>query len=242
MVNENVNTNVIEEPKSDVKDAQIECVEQPKEEIGMINYTKLRSMICVGFTAASVVVAGAALLLARSISAQNDLLSDKIDLLQKDLNSTRVELSSVSSKLNALSDDKQPINLNITVNKDGSFSVEDAPIENVTPNTPQEEFDTTPFLGVAFNQDDVEHPLGVKVGSVIESTPAFIAGIKAGDIIMAVNGVNISTIDDLTHVLSACTVEDIFIINLASIEDGNIVMKNVQTQLTYRGNFDLGDN
>ena len=103
----------------------------------------------------------------------------------------------------------------------------------------QNEIDKTPFLGVGFNQKS-DSVLALKIDKIYDSSPAQFAGLKEGDIILAVDDEKVDSREKLSNIIAAHKAKDTIKITVATVEDGKIANKTVEAQLTYRGNFDLG--
>ena len=163
------------------------------------------------------------------------VLENKLDVLEDDLLEITEELNEAIDNLN-----KKPIN--ITINGDGSATVNpNVPDENPDDMTTDPNFDTRPFLGVAFGEDATayETPLGLKIGYVYENSPAYFAGIKEGDILTKINGASILTFEDLDLFISQTSAGDVLSIEIITTGDNGIEYSTVEAILTYRGNFDL---
>lgn len=146
----------------------------------------------------------------------------------------------LEAKLDVYSQNKEP--LDITVNIDGIKQDGDTSVgDNNDQNTTGPNFDTSPFLGVGFNEGNtgLDNPLGLKVNFVYQYSPADLSGMKAGDIIMSIDGEKINVLDDLDAIIAKHKANDKILIEFATAtEDGINVVKSEAT-LTYRGNFEL---
>lgn len=104
----------------------------------------------------------------------------------------------------------------------------------------QSVFDKSAFLGITYIETEEDGLFfGVKVESVFESSPAKQAGIKAGDYIVAIDSEKIDSFAKLGNIITAHNAGDTLHITIATVENGQIVNKNVDAELTYRGNYDL---
>ena len=167
------------------------------------------------------------------------VLENKIDTLETSLIDITEDLNEAIDNLN-----KKPIN--ITINGNGQATIDPTPDEGGTEEydpTLDPNFDSRPFLGVAFAEDlaSAQTQLGLKVNFVYQYSPAEFAGIKAGDIIASINGMKISTFEELDAIISQCSAKDVLIIDLITTGESGIEYKTTQAVLTYRGNFDLGE-
>lgn len=156
-----------------------------------------------------------------------DALEDKIDIYQ-----------------DAMKD--MPININLKIDGLDKEYIYDSNsgeiVEDDITSDQNENFDTRPFLGVAFDEETLAStPLGLKIAYVYDYSPAKFAGIKSGDIITNINGVAINTFDELDCIISQYNANDDIQIELATISDSKIEFVSKTVTLTYRGNFDLGD-
>lgn len=155
-------------------------------------------------------------------------------------------LNILESKIDNLKDNMeiyyQTINnrpINITLNTNGEQ-------QNITadPGTGDqlnEDFDTRPFLGVAFveGNDGSGNPIGIKIDYVYEYSPAYFAGIKAGDIIMSIDGEKIDNYNDLANAIDKRKANETISIELATAGDNGVNVVTIGATLTYRGNFEL---
>ena len=113
-------------------------------------------------------------------------------------------------------------------------------VDELQVQTEQSVFDKSAFLGITYIETEEDGLfLGVKVESVLESSPAEQAGIKAGDYIVAVDGEKIDSFAKLGNIITAHNAGDTLHITIATVENGQIVNKNVHAELTYRGNYDI---
>lgn len=113
-------------------------------------------------------------------------------------------------------------------------------VENLEIKSEQEAFDKSAFLGITYIETEEDGLfLGVKVESVLETSPAEQAGIKAGDYIIAVDGEKIDSFAKLGNIITAHNAGDTLHITIATVENGTIVNKTVHAELTYRGNYNI---
>ena len=154
----------------------------------------------------------------------------QIIALEQQVESLREEL-----EIHHAAETEKPID--ITIKLDGVT-------QNVTSGeaVSDPDFDTSPFLGVSFYEgnDGSANPIGLQVDYVYESSPAYFAGMKAGDIIVSVCGVKINNLDDLTTALAQHKANDTIEMEIATITENGISVIAIAPTLTYRGNFDLG--
>lgn len=203
---------------------------ESKKEKSLITITRTEGILMFIFTV---------LLICVLCFVCNKSLSEKIKLLSDDLCNLEVQMAVLNQQItDKKTEEKEPVN--VIVNIDGNqVSVGDE--TEPTEPTDIKDFDESPFLGVSFldaNQGQ-QNPIGLQIDYVYESSPAHLAGIKAGDIIMSVNGYEIKTLDHLTAVLAKCKAKDVIDITVASATEAGIVCNTLSVTLTYRGNFDL---
>ena len=164
----------------------------------------------------------------KSVSQQIKNLEAKIDSLEESLRLT----------------EKDKLDINVNVNGDETSLTYDVSTGKVEPQEEDgqildENFDTRPFLGVAFDTTDDSNPLGLEVSYVYQYSPAEFAGIKVGDIITKANDAVITKYEDLTTVIDALKSGDNLTLQVITVEDESITTKTLETTLTYRGNFNL---
>lgn len=162
---------------------------------------------------------------------QIDILRTKVETLEQTLIEVTDDLENAVDTLN-----KKPINITIS---NGEATV--TPEEN--PEVTDPIFDTRPFLGVGFMDVETEVPNapGLKVDVIYQYSPAEFAGMKVGDYIVAINGVNIKKYEDLNTVMEHCKAEDTIQLDYLTVTENGIEQKSASVTLTYRGNFDLED-
>ena len=166
------------------------------------------------------------------------------DELMSEINALQVKIEALNSKIEMYQSMNSDKPINITVNIDDKnyiYNPDTGKLEEQGPeSTLPEDFDKTPFLGVGFYEDEdgYQTPLGIKVDIVYEGSPAEIAGIKVGDIIMAVNGQPVVTFEDLAAVLDKCDANDEVTIKITTVTDKGIEVLDVNAVLTYKGYFD----
>lgn len=164
----------------------------------------------------------------KSVSQQIKNLEAKIDSLEESLRLT----------------EKDKLDINVNVNGDETSLTYDVSTGKVEPQEEDgqildENFDTRPFLGVAFDTADDSNPLGLEVSYVYQYSPAEFAGVKVGDIITKANDVVVTKYEDLTTVIDDLRSGDKLTIQVITIENESITTKTLETTLTYRGNFNL---
>lgn len=116
----------------------------------------------------------------------------------------------------------------------------DVQVQDLKEQAIKDEFDQSAFLGITYIENEQDGLfLGVKVESVLEYSPAAEAGIKAGDYIVAVDGEKIDTFAKLGNIITAHNAGDTLHITIATVENNQIINKDVHATLTYRGNFDI---
>ena len=149
----------------------------------------------------------------------------------------------LEAKLDLYANNKE--DMNITVNIDGvkqegniSTDIDGDPTKPTDPN-----FNKSPFLGVGFYEGNtgVDNPIGLPVNIVYQYSPAELAGMKVGDIIMSIDDEKVATLDDLTNILSKHQAKDKIIIEFATTTDSGINVVKSEATLDYRGNFDIED-
>ena len=138
----------------------------------------------------------------------------------------------INTKLDHLLDYSKLINQRVTYLE--------TKVDELQVQAEQSVFDKSAFLGITYIETE-ENGLffGVKVESVLDSSPAEQAGIKAGDYIVAIDGEKIDSFAKLGNIITAHNAGDTLHITIATVENGQIINKNVDAELTYRGNYDL---
>jgi membrane-associated protease RseP (regulator of RpoE activity) len=178
----------------------------------------------------------------------NDLIA-QIEEMKLQITKLNTEIIQLEEDLSAHTNNSDDEQINISISLDGKDYVynpdtdkwEEKDPPNDLPNDP--DFDTRPFLGVAFNEgnDGSDNPIGLKVDHVYQYSPAEFAGMKAGDIIMSINGTKINVWSDLEAVMATVKAEETIQVEIATIVNGAIEFKTVNATLTYRGNFDFSN-
>lgn len=169
------------------------------------------------------------------------------DELMSEINALQVKIEALNSKIEMYQSMNADKPINITVNIDDKnyiYNPSTGELEEMGPeSTLPEDFDKTPFLGIGFYEDEdgYQTPLGIKVDTVYEGSPAALAGIKVGDIIMSVNGKSIATFDDLAAILGQCKANDEVTMQIATIGENGVEVVNIKAVLTYRGYFETAD-
>lgn len=160
-----------------------------------------------------------------------DIAETKIETLEQTLIDLTDDLEQAIDTLN-----KKPINITIS-NGEATLTPDVEQDGEVT----EPIFDTRPFLGVGFNDIEtvVPNAPGLKVDVVYEFSPAEFAGLKVGDYIVAINGVNIRKYEDLSTVMDNCKAEDVIQLDYLTVTENGIEQKTANVTLTFRGNFDL---
>ena len=177
-------------------------------------------------------------------------LSDQIAVLENQIEDMDHQIETLENKVDDLQlqldayidGNSQPIN--VTVNVDGNskdYIYDEESGELV--ESENENFDTRPFLGVGFfeGNDGSNNPIGIQIDYVYPYSPAEFAGIKAGDIIMAIDDNWIDTYTDLDAIMSQLAANDTINIRVATASETGVNIITVPATLTYRGNFDLGE-
>jgi membrane-associated protease RseP (regulator of RpoE activity) len=179
----------------------------------------------------------------RSMAEANSALSDRIGSLEYQAQALLASNNALAAKLDAYLNADEPIN--ITVNVDGKSEdfIYDSDSGELVQTGQNEGFDTRPFLGVGFfnNDEEFDSPLGLKIDYVYEYSPAAFAGIRAGDVLLAIDGDRISTFDDLDAVISSHSADDTIRVQIATTSDGGVDVVELDITLTFRGNFALED-
>lgn len=151
-----------------------------------------------------------------------------------------VKLESLKGQIEIMANESnKPLDITVNINgKDFLYNPETGELEN--PNEFPADFDTRPFLGIGFYEDEdgYETPLGPKIDIVYEGSPAAKAGLKIGDILMAVNGQGVSTFEELSAILDKCNVNDEVTMQIITTTESGISVINVKATLTYRGYFE----
>lgn len=170
---------------------------------------------------------------------------EKMKSISQQIKHLETRIDSLEESLKLTDKDKLDINVKVNGNEEVSltYDASTGKVENKDENgvVLDENFDTRPFLGVAFDTNKDANPLGLEVTYVYENSPAAFAGVKVGDIIISANNTVISKYEDLTAVIDPLKYGDKLILQVITIEDESITSKTLETTLTYRGNFDLGD-
>ena len=187
------------------------------------------------------------------LNLQHAVMTDNHDLIERTKNleimmgDMRLYIAELEEKLDGLKYELNDDPIHITIQIDGVDKdfIYDPDTGDVTESTPSDtEFDTTACLGVAFYEgnDGSNNPIGLQVDYVYPYSPAEFAGLRAGDIIMSINGATIDTLDDLTNVMAQFSANETIEIQLATTSASGVNIVTTNATLTYRGNFDLGEN
>lgn len=233
---EQVNENANQETQVNCEDCENVCKEQAPDEreceqtIGQkcrrcLDFLVNKKEGLIMFVVSLLVVVLCALMLQGSVVQGHNDLSDQVVRISTQMDDMKLYIRSLEEQVAGLENQVADLEENL---------------ENVGVRIG---FDTRPFLGVGFY--DVEtvdaNPIGLKIDYVYPYSPAEFAGIKIGDVIMAVDGVKVATYDDLSVALEDCVAGDTVEVQLATVSHNGIEVVTVNTTLTYRGNFDLGE-
>lgn len=202
----------------------------------------------VMFIVTIVAIIVCALMLKSSITSGNQLLIDDVEDVRLYIGTLETKILDLEATIEKYQTDLNDKPINITVNVDGINK--DITTDNEDDNQTDEDqddipsdpdFDTRPFLGVALSEETVDstNPFGIKVDYVYQYSPAALAGIKSGDIIVSIDGTKITTWDELGVIINSHQAEDILHIEIATVSNNGIEFKTVEAKLTYRGNFEL---
>lgn len=157
----------------------------------------------------------------------NELLksyADTIDNLEDGLN---MSLSKIGSGQNVP---------NITIPESSTTT------ENTTESTeavvePEED---KAFLGISvLNDESAKTILGLRIAGVYENSPAAIAGLQAGDIIMTMDDVSIDSFDTLSGMIANKKPGDTVSIRYAHTQDNTVYFYTVEVKLTNMNNFEF---
>jgi membrane-associated protease RseP (regulator of RpoE activity) len=222
---------------------------QKRHEIAQITKTEMFAMWLI----VVLLVMVCSVTMQRSLIANNNDLLDRIGNLEYQVTSLMISNEVLAAKLDAYANAKQPIDITINVDgqeKDFEYDPEsgelvEKPSNGGDKNENQEEieFDTRPFFGVAFlpESEDGNHALGLKIDFVYNSSPAALSGILPGDILMSIDGTKIATFADLDAIISAHKANDVIKVQIATVSEEGIEVVELDVTLTYRGNFDFGE-
>ena len=207
--------------------------------------TKLEGLLMFIFVIA--IIAVSSMQMQSAFVERSDMMLNQIDRLEIAVADLEDQISDLEDKFEMYQSEEYKKPINITVNLDGedkTVTVDPNAGEVVEqPTEPVAVFDESPFLGVGFFVDEEgnvpPNPIGLKVDIVYEFTPAFVAGIRPGDIIMAVDGIKMNSFDDLDAIISGHAAKEPVTIELATVSEGGIKIVTIGATLDYRGNYDL---
>lgn len=243
---------VIEEPKME-KTEETVVEENPinREGTGMTDgnsfVTKVEGFIMFFVTLFMLILC--TLTLNSTFTKMSESQLEEIAKMQHTITELELQVSALEAELNDMKPESFDVNINVgeesvtmaydtdenaMIPTDGDVVVEDdAEVSK--------EFDTRPFLGVAFSTEESTNPFGLKIDYVYEYSPAEEAGLKAGDIIISINGMKINTFDELDSIISALAAGNEIKMEIATATENGIECIEKTAILSYRGNFDLED-
>ena len=176
------------------------------------------------------------------MSNKDEIIAEIADL-KLQIHDLKSEITILENKLDdAEFDSQKPIDITIDFTQlEDAINGENITEEPVEQPTEETVFDESAFLGIGFIDVDVaaNNPLGLKIDHVYDASPAASVGMKAGDIIISINGNAIKTYEDLDAVMATMQANETIEIYLASSSDTGIDFITVNPTLTYKGNFDL---
>ncbi len=122
------------------------------------------------------------------------------------------------------------------------------PVINSLINSTYVSDDEKPYLGIygtevpTAYQSSLGWPAGVYVSQVTSGSPAALAGLQAGDIITAVDGTEITTMEELQAIIEECSVGDSIEITVTRIDNSGTMKQGTLTAtLIARGDADESD-
>lgn len=162
-----------------------------------------------------------------------DILTQYNDVIHQ--NETLIQ--SMSNTMSKMAE-KQP-NVYVIQGNQPTETQEPTPTET-QPEIPPQEFDDTAFLGITVDEETMgANPLGIKVKDVVEYSAAKLGGIQPNDIIMSFDNQTVSSMSELSSLISTHKAGDIVVVEFARIVDGDVTFQTVTIELSARGNFDL---
>lgn len=164
---------------------------------------------------------------------QNKTMIDKYDqtLIQMDKNYVEA-MEDLEAGLNAVVNSIN--NISVSVNPDG-VTVTD-PVAPPVEVVPEED---KAFLGISVMNDETATTLlGVRIAGVYEYSPAARAGMRAGDIIMALDGTTVDTFETLSAIIDTKKPGDALIIRFARTENNTVYFEDIEVILDSMSNYD----
>ena len=172
---------------------------------------------------------------------QNETLIQKYEQAMTQMNNANAKaieqldegLSDLENGMSAIADSIGK--LNIATNDANSQQITITP-ENPAPVVPE---DDRAFLGIlVMNDGSAITPLGLRITGLYEHSPAALAGLQAGDIIMALDDTPIDTFETLSAIIDEKEPGDIIKIRYARTQDNTVYFNEASVVLDSMSNYD----
>ena len=198
--------------------------------------TKFMSLITGISTLAAISLVAVALIQHNQtmvLTKQNEALIAKYEQAMNQMNTANTKaLEDIENGLNAVvgSIDR----LTIAMSQPTSQTPGETPPEVSV--TPEEE---AAFFGVlVMNDGTAITPLGLRIAGIYAYSPAANAGMRAGDIIMAIDGTPIDTFDTMSNIILAKKPGDSMTVRYARTQDNTVFFETVEVTLDNAANYD----
>lgn len=118
------------------------------------------------------------------------------------------------------------------------------PIINSLMNSTYTSEEDSPYLGIygqdvpVSYQERLDWPAGVYVSQVEKNSPASLSGLEQGDIITAINGTKITSMDELQQFLAKCKVGDAVELSVTRSQNGKMTQGTLKATLIARSDVE----
>lgn len=143
----------------------------------------------------------------------------------KTLEELEASLDSISNSIN---------NITISIPNNGDVAVGE------TTDPPSAPIDDSAFMGVVvMNDGTAVTPLGLRIAGIYDHSPAANAGLRAGDIIMTIEGVSITDFETMSAIIDTKMPGDVIALRFARAQDGTVFFHDATLTLDSASNYDL---
>lgn len=167
------------------------------------------------------------------LTKQNETLIAQYGQLVSQMSTTNTKaLEELEAGLDAIANSIDHITVNV-------------PNQGAAPEGNQEDVPVAPvddsaFMGVVVMNDGTSvTPLGLRIAGIYENSPAANAGLRAGDIIMTIEGVSIDSFETMSGIIDTKAPGDVINIRFARAQDGAVFFNDAVLTLDSASNYDL---